>query len=153
MRPEDLPAVLALLARFNIAPLAPTPEIPDPERTEVVIGNAFVAAASGRIVGVTSFIERSPTVGEGASLAVEPEFRKRGIAEQLILAGRREMHRRGIRTLHTETDRPEWFLERWPCRVVGTVPKRHAFGRSDVGYWTILEIDLATLPGVADTGR
>jgi GNAT superfamily N-acetyltransferase len=153
MRPEDLQAVLALLGRFNIAPRAPTPELPDPERSEIAIDNAYVAVGGGRIIGVSSFFARSATVGEGASLAVAPEFRGRGIAEQLVHACRREMYRRGIRTLRTETDRPEWFLARWPYRIVGTVPKRHAFGRPDVDRWTVIEIELAALPGVADAGE
>jgi hypothetical protein len=49
--------------------------------------------------------------------------------------------------VRTETDRPDtvrWYVKRFGYRIVGTTPKKHAFSREDVDYWTVLELDLAT---------
>jgi GNAT superfamily N-acetyltransferase len=148
MQPADLDQVLALLAHWNLAPLAPSPDNPHPERTTFAVENATVAVDGGRIVGVNSFLVLSQTTAEGASFAVAPAYRGQGIGKQLIAASRRKMYHRGIRTLKSEADRPEvirMFVERG-ARVVGTVPKRHAFGSADADHWTVLEIDLETLP-------
>ena len=152
MRDADLPEAIALLAGANIAPVAPSVAIPHPERTDLIVDNTYVAVADGRLVGVRSFIQLSPTEGEGASLAVDPAYRGTGLAERLWLTGCREMYRRGIRTIRGETDKPDWFVERLGYRVVGTVPKRHPFGRLDVDHWTVIELDLGTVPGIADAG-
>jgi GNAT superfamily N-acetyltransferase len=88
-------------------------------------------------------------VAEGASLAVDPAFHSQGIGEQLQIAGYRDMYARGIRVVRGETDRPEtvrWLVARFGHRIVGTVPKRHAFGSPDVDQWTVLELDLDSLP-------
>lgn len=151
MQPADLDEVLALLAHWNLAPVAPSADNPHPERTEFAVENATVAVDGGRIVGVNSFFVLSPTVAEGASFAVAPAYRGQGIGKQLIDASRRKMYRLGIRTLRSEADRPEvirMFVARG-SRVVGTTPKRHAFGSADADHWTVLELDLDTLPEFA----
>jgi hypothetical protein len=51
----------------------------------------------------------------------------------------------GIRHVRTEADRPEtiaWYVRKFGYRVAGTVPKKHAFSLPDVGYWTVLTLDL-----------
>ncbi|MGH8618155.1 MAG: GNAT family N-acetyltransferase [Burkholderiales bacterium] len=154
MQRADLDAVLALLAHWNLAPSAPSAENPHPERTEFTVENATVAVDGGRIIGVNSYIVLSPTVAEGASFAVAPAYRGRGIGKQLIDASRRKMYRRGIRTIKSEADRPEvirMFVARG-ARIVGTVPKRHAFGSAEADRWTVLEVDLDTLPEFAKGG-
>ena len=155
MQPADLDQVLALLTHWNLAPIAPSAEIPHPERTEFTVENATVAVDRGRIVGVNSFLPLSPTVAEGASFAVAPDYRRRGIGKQLIDANRRKMYRRGIRTLRSEADRPEAIrmMLGGGHRIVGTVPKRHAFGAAGINHWTVLELDLTTVPELADLRR
>jgi hypothetical protein len=64
------------------------------------------------------------------------------------MAMRRAMYARGIRTVRSESDRPEtikWLVGRGH-RIVGTVPKRHSFGSPEVSEWTVLEFDLGSLP-------
>lgn len=149
MEPADFEQVMKLLAHWNIAPVAPSPDLPVPERTEIAIDNAYVAIDGDRVVGVCSYILHSPILAEGASFCVDPAYHCRGIGEKLILAMRRGMFARGIRTVRSEADRPgtiRWLVERMGCRVVGTSSKRHAFGSPDVGEWTVLEFDLALLP-------
>jgi len=152
MQPSDYAQVMELLAYWNLAPVAPSRDIPDPERTEVIVDNSFVALDGDRIVGVCSFIQLSPTLAEGASLGLDPAYHGRGIGAQVATAVRREMYARGIRTVRSESDRPEtiqWLVGRGH-RIVGTTPKRHAFGSPDVGHWTVLELDLGSLPELRD---
>lgn len=153
MQPSDYPFVMELLAHWNIAPLAPTRDIPHPERTEIIVENSHVALDGTRIVGVCSFIQHSPTLAEGASLALDPAYRGRRVGEKLLSAGRRCMYQRGIRTVRSESDRPaaiRWLVGRMGYRIAGTAPKRHAFGSPEVGQWTVLELDLDSLPELRD---
>ena len=148
MQPSDTEQVLKLLTLWNIAPVVPSPEVPVPERTEIIVDNTYVATDGDCIVGVCSFYQHSPVLGEAGSLAVDPAYHRRGVGDLLGLAMRRAMYTRGIRTVRSESDRPEtikWLVGRGH-RIVGTVPKRHAFGSSEVSEWTVLEFDLGSLP-------
>jgi ribosomal protein S18 acetylase RimI-like enzyme len=145
MRAEDMDEVIALLARFNMAPLAPSAENPHPERTEIIVENTFVALAGGRIIGVRSFIQHSAVEAEVASVAVSPEHQDMGVAAKLADAGQAEMRARGIRKARFETDRREvveWVVKRFGGRVLGYVLKRHSFGDPKVDRWTVVEFDL-----------
>lgn len=145
MRRSDLPGALRILARWNMAPRAPSAEVPDPERTSIDIGNAFVAEAGGRIVGTCSYFLLGDGWAETASLAVDPEPRFAGVGVLLQQARLDEMRGRGVRRVRTETDRPatvRWYVRRFGYRIVGTNPKKHAFSLPDVDHWTVLELDL-----------
>lgn len=145
MRDEDLPACMAILESWNMAPRQPSDEIPDPERTGIDVANGFVAEAEGRIVGTCSYIVHSPELAETASLAVDPLLRERDAGLLLQRARLDEMRRRGIRRVRTETDRPEtvrWYVNRFGYTIVGTTPKKHKFSREDIDFWTVLELDL-----------
>lgn len=149
MLPEDRAQVVELLACWNLAPVAPTASLPDPERTDIIVENTVVAVDDGRIIGVCSHIRLSPTLAEGASLAVDRAYHGRRVGDRLMLANRREMYARGIRRIRSESDSPktiEWLVKRFGYRVTGTVPKRHAFGLPGVDHWTVLECDLAEPP-------
>jgi len=146
MRPDDLAGALQILSLWNMAPLAPSAEVPDPERTSIEIANAFVAEAEGRIVGTCSYFILDDGWAETASLAVDPAPRFAGIGVSLQQARLDEMRRRGVRRVRTETDRPatvRWYVRRFGYRIVGTSPKKHAFGLPDVDHWTVLNLDLA----------
>lgn len=153
MRAEDRAQVLALLARWGIAPVAPSRETPVSERPELLADNMLVAVDGERIVGTRSWVPLGAGVAEGASLALDPAYQGRGIGERLMLAGYRDMYAAGIRTVRSEADRADtirWFVERWGYRVVGTRPKHHAFGAADADHWTVIELDLDTVPELAD---
>lgn len=142
LRPEDVEAAVAILEKWNMAPM---PDRPDAERSGLVVDNTFVAEDGCRIVGVASFLHRSKEVAETASLAVDPEYLGRGIGARLQRVRLDEMRRRGYRRVRTETDRPEtirWYVSKFGYRVVGTNPKKHEFSRRDIPEWTVLELEL-----------
>ncbi len=146
MREGDLPRAMAILRRWNMAPVAASRRIPRPERTGIEIANSFVAILGSRLVGVASYIVRGPREAETASLAVAPGMRGMGIGKRLHRARLAELKRRGIERLRTEADRPatiRWY-QQFGHRVVGTKRKRHAFGLRSVDRWTVLELDLGT---------
>jgi predicted N-acetyltransferase YhbS len=143
MAPADLPAASGILAQWN---MAPTPEIPDAERSGIAVENSFVAEDGGRIIGVSSWIDHSGGLGETASLAVDRTYRGKGVGEGLQRARIEEMRARGIRRVRTEADRPEtirWYVDKFGYQIVGTNPKKHDFSLPDVDCWTVLELDLA----------
>lgn len=145
MRPDDLGSALAILDHWNMAPRARSADQPDVEREHLDPETTLVAECDQVVVGVASFVVLSAQTAETASLAVAPEVRGTGIGYRLQQARLRWMRDLGIRTVRTETDRPEtivWYVERFGYRIVGTVPKKHSFSRTDIDEWTILEIDL-----------
>ena len=145
MRGDDLPGALEILRLWNMVPLAPSAEVPEPERTTINIDNAFVAEAEGRIVGTGSYFILGDGWAETASLAVDPAPRFAGVGILLQQARLDEMRARGVRWVRTETDRPatvRWYVQRFGYRIVGANPKKHAFSRPDVDHWTVLELDL-----------
>ena len=142
MSNDDVDAALAILGQWD---MAPETDNDDAERSTIRVENSFVAEADDTIVGVGSYIVHSETVGETASLAVDPEYRGEGIGYRLQIARLEEMYDRGIETVRTETDRPEtieWYIDNFGYERVGTNPKKHDFSLPDVDEWTVLELDL-----------
>lgn len=145
MKPEDMERVMAILSKWNMAPVKADPNIPDPERDRIEVDNTFVAVLQDDLVGVASYLILDEMHAETASLAVEPDFLGYGIGFQLQEARLTEMRSRGIRYLRTESDRPgviDWYVKKFGYTIKGKNPKKHAFGDPDRDYWTILELDL-----------
>jgi len=142
MRDDDVDAAMAVLDEWD---MAPETDQADAERSTIRVDNSFVADDSGTVVGVASYIIHDETLGETASLAVDPDYRGQGIGYRLQAARLKEMRSRGIETVRTETDRPEtieWYVENFGYERVGTNPKKHDFSLSEVDEWTVLELDL-----------
>lgn len=142
MRDDDVDAAMAVLDEWD---MAPETDRADAERTTIRVENSFVAEDAGTVVGVASYIIHSDTLGETASLAVDPDYRGRGIGYRLQVARLEEMRSRGVETVRTETDRPEtieWYVENFGYERTGTNPKKHDFSLSEVDEWTVLELDL-----------
>jgi len=143
--PEDIEQVVQLLSLWNLAPIAPSPECPEPEKSSMSIDTAFVACDGGRLIGVSSYSVISEDLAETMSLAVAPEYRGRGIGYRLQAARLKEMKERGIRVVRTDTDRPEtiqWYIKKFGYRIVGCKKKRHPSSLPYVNYWTVLELNL-----------
>lgn len=145
MTPDDLPDVIELLSKWNMAPIEPSPVNPDPERDSINIENSFVAVDESRIIGVSSYFLLSEDTAETASLAVDPEYKGKGIGYKLQKARIKEMKERGIKKVRTETDRPEtidWYIRKFGYKIIGKNKKKHHFSLENVEYWTVMELDI-----------
>ena len=145
MTPADMAPVMDILAKWNMAPVTPSKETPDPERSTIKIGNTFVAVSDDKVVGVGSYLEVDDDVAETASLAVDPLYKGKGIGFRLQVARLKEMKDRGFLRVRTETDRPktiQWYVRKFGYRKIGQNPKKHAFSLANVNVWTVLELDL-----------
>jgi 3-keto-5-aminohexanoate cleavage enzyme len=145
MKPEDMEAVVDLLSTWNMAPIQPRADVPDPRRSSIAIEHSFVAVDGARVVGVSSYFLLSEDCAETQNLAVHSDYRGKGVGYDLQRARLREMKERGITRVRTETDRPEtisWYVEKFGYRIVGQSKKKHAFSLLDVDHWTVLELDL-----------
>jgi predicted N-acetyltransferase YhbS len=146
MRHEDRARVIAILAQWNMAPVAPSREVPDSERAGIAAdGTTIVAVAGDQIVGVASYVLHGKRRAETASLAVDPGWRGTGVGARLQRARLAELKSRGVEEIFTETDRPEvieWYVRKFGYRIAGTRRKKHAFSLAEVDHWTVLELDL-----------
>ncbi len=143
MKDKDLTEAYALLEKWNMAPM---PDNPNAERSGIEVNHAFVAIKDNKIVGMSSYFLLSEDVAETASLAVDPEYKGLGLGFKLHEARIQEMKERGIKKVHTETDRPEtiqWYKDKFGYKEVGKNPKKHNFSLLEVDEWTILELELS----------
>lgn len=145
MLEQDREPVMRLLEYWNMAPRLPSAELPNPERSTLDVKNTFVAVADSVPVGVASYIMHAGSFAETASLAVSPAWLGSLVGERLQIARLVEMKARNVALVRTESDRPEvvdWYVRKFGYRIVGTAPKKHAFGRIDIDTWTVLELAL-----------
>jgi len=145
IRDADLGPAMALLAKWNMAPVQASSHVPDPERDHLDMANTFVACRREQVIGVASWLRIDSSRAETASLAVDPEFIGCGTGYKLQEARLAEMRSRGIRHVRTEADRPEvirWYVNKFGYRITGTNPKKHAFGLAGRDHWTVLELEL-----------
>lgn len=145
MQPQDMAAALALLDKWNMAPIQASQAVPHPERSQLHIDHTFVALRQGELVGVASYILLGGGRAETASLAVDPQYLGCGIGYELQRARMDEMRRKGVTQLQTESDRPEvihWYISKFGYRITGSNPKRHRFGQAECDHWTVLQLEL-----------
>ncbi len=146
MRPDDLGAAQAILARWNMAPSTPTAKVPDPERNDLELANSFVAELGRRVVGIASYLVPEPGMAETSGLAVDPDYLGCGIGQMLQEARLEEIRSRGLTRVRTETDRPEvihWYMEKFGYRRADTRKKKPPYlGLTDCDHWTVLELNL-----------
>jgi predicted N-acetyltransferase YhbS len=149
LRDEDFARVVEILGAWGMAPVEPSVDLPQPERSGLASGRTLVAESDGRIVGVASYVVESPRLAVTESLAVDPAWVGSGVAEALHGERLAILRALGIEIVRTEADRPRtiaWYVKRFGYRVVGTVPKKHVFSLPDVAFWTLLELDLTHEP-------
>jgi 3-keto-5-aminohexanoate cleavage enzyme len=145
MQPEDLEAVVKILAVWNMEPRYINQPDVEQECDHININNTFIAVLQDRIVGVASFTLIDSEHAETASLAVAPDMLGCGIGYKLQDRRLKEMRDLGIRHVRTETDRPliiRWYIEKFGYRKIGTIPKRHAFSDRKRDEWTVLRLEL-----------
>ena len=140
MESTDINAVVDILDKWNMAPIPVSADNPDPERDGINIESSFAATDGERIVGVFSYIIHNDELVETASLAVDPEYKGKGIGLQLQQARLSEMRQKGYKRVRTETDWQstiDWYIQKFAYRVIETNPKKHNFGLADVDHWTV----------------
>lgn len=142
---SDIPQILEILDQWNMKPVAPGKDMPDPERSRIDIEKFFVARSKGEIVGVAGYIVHTETYAETASLAVDKKYEGRGIGGALQIERMRELWKKGIKILRTEADRAKtiaWYKKHFGYVEIGRNPKKHNFSLNDVNEWVVLECDL-----------
>lgn len=143
----DWPEILAVLETANMH------HIPSPEVPEFDLACAFVARLgqggdgkrAGRIVGVAGYKVLSPATAKTTLLAVLPQARGCGVGRLLQERRMDVLCALGIRTLTTNSDRPEtiaWYEKHFGYVRVGVLKKLHPFGHAGIDHWTTLETDL-----------
>lgn len=145
IRVDDLGPAMALLSKWNMAPVQASAEVIQPERDHLEMDNTFVACLGDKVVGVASWLRIDNLRAETASLAVAPEVIGCGIGYKLQEARLAEMRSKGIRHLRTEADRPEvirWYVSKFGYRITGINPKKHVFSLAERDHWTVLELEL-----------
>lgn len=95
-----MPSIRALLSRYP-EQLAQT-NLPR-------ISSFLVAAAGGRIVGCCALQIYSKRLAEVRSLAVDPDFQKRGVASHLVELCKQRARERGVRELFAVTSQTGFF--------------------------------------------
>ena len=117
----DWPEILAVLETANMH------HIPSPEMPEFDLACAFVVRLVGKLVGVAGYKVLSPTTAKTTLLAVLPEARRCGVGRLLQERRRDALCALGIRTLTTNSDRPETIAaQAAPLRRNGHRPLDHA---------------------------
>ena len=142
---DDYDAAMEILDKWNMAPVAPSEDIENTERSVLDVERSFVAVQNGRVVGVCSYIVHTPELAETASFAVVPSCCGQSTGYRLQVARLKEMKQIGISIVHTETDREDtinWYIRKFGYKCIGTNPKKHAFSLPDVDKWVVLQLDL-----------
>jgi ribosomal-protein-alanine N-acetyltransferase len=142
---SDIPEILKILDQWYMKPVMPSNDIPFPERSHIDVEKFFVARIAKKVVGVAGYIVNSDTEAETASLAVDKSHRGKGIGKALQIERMKKLWQIGIKTLRTETDRPEtiaWYKKHFAYREVDRNPKKHDFSLPDVHEWMVLVCDL-----------
>ena len=143
---DDRPAVLHPPRRWNMAPIAPSAEVPDPERSGINLGEHLrrpfarpdrrggelpAYRRSDRRDGQPGGRSRLSWVATSAFGCRKPAWRRCDVSASA--------------EDRTEADRPEtihWYVDKFGYHIVGASRKRHPFSRLDRNEWTVLELDL-----------
>lgn len=101
-QPDDFPAIISLLAACHL---------PTDDLNVAGINNFVVATSENTLVGVCG-LEVFGIVGLPRSLAVEPEWRGRGIGERLVSENERRARDAGVGVLYLLTTTAQTYLQR-----------------------------------------
>ena len=138
--PEDWARILEILETANFH------RIGGPEMPSFPLGDCFVAAAGGEVIGVAGYRVLDPTTAKTTLLAVDPAYRGRAVGADLHRARQDFLRRQGIETLYTNVDdsrTAKWYMRHFGYQPTGKrIPKVEPFGRADVCEWTNLMVRL-----------
>lgn len=138
-RETDRQAILDVMRPWNMH------HVPSVEMEEMDLTTYFVARKDGKIIGAAGYAILSQTIGKTTLLGVLPEYQGSGTGKRLQNKRLEAMHRLGVKTVITNTDRPatiKWLKESYGFRETGILKKLMSFGDSYIDHWTTLELDL-----------
>ncbi len=101
-QPDDFPAIISLLTAC---------QLPMGDLNMAGINNFVVAISGNTLIGVCG-LEVFGTAGLPRSLAVEQEWRGRGIGERLVAENERRARDAGVRVLYLLTTTAATYLQR-----------------------------------------
>jgi 3-keto-5-aminohexanoate cleavage enzyme len=137
--PSDRDGILKVMSHFGMH------HVPSVEMDELDLSCFFVARMRGNIVGAAGYKLLAPGQGKTTLLGVLPECSGMGIGKDLQHKRMEVMHKKGVKTLTTNADRPDtilWYKKHYGYRQVGTLKKLCPFGLENVDHWTTLQTDL-----------
>ena len=136
----EWPRILEVLETANFH------HIGGPEMPSFPLGDCFVAAIEGAVIGVAGYRVLDDTTAKTTLLAVDPKYRGRRAGGALHTARQDYLRDLGIKTLYTNTDDERVIA--WYERVFGYIssgertPKLASFGRCDRQEWIELMVRL-----------
>ena len=137
--PSERDEIIKVLTPWNFH------HIPSVEVEEIDFSCFYVAKVNGEIVGVCGYNILSEGLGKTTLLAVLPEFKGSGIGKALHEKRLFEMHKRGVKKVITNADRPDiilWYKKNFGYKEVGKIKKLISFGVKTIDSWTTIEMDL-----------
>lgn len=137
---DDWPRILEILETANFH------HIGGREMPSFPLGDCFVAVAEGGVIGVAGYRVLDAVTAKTTLLVVDPAYRGRAVGAALQKARQDFLRRRGIKTLHTNTDDARvvaWYVRNFGYVPTGTrSPKVEPFGRDDQHEWINLMVEL-----------
>jgi ribosomal-protein-alanine N-acetyltransferase len=136
---EDKPEIFAILKQANMH------YIPSAEMPEITFENYFVAKIGQKVVGFCGYKVLSAQKAKTELMAVDKNYRGKGIGFMLQSNRMEDMLKKGIKTVVTNTDAPEtiqWYKKYFGYKEVGRLKKFHEFSDPLIDHWTTLESDL-----------
>lgn len=130
---QDRPDIVAVLRTAHFEAIG------GPEMPEFPLSDCFVAVTNGKIVGVGGYRILDPETAKTTLLAVDPNWRGRGIGNMLQDARLRVMKAAGVKRIYTNTDDDSviaWLERHYGFRRSGElIPKVSPFGRPEMNHW------------------
>jgi ribosomal-protein-alanine N-acetyltransferase len=140
LKAADKPQMMVLLRQVNMH------NIPSVEMPAVSWENYCVARVNGKVIGLCGFRLISEAEAKIELLAVDRNFRRKGVGLKLKVCRLNELTKRGVQTVIVNSDRPEsiaWYKKHFGYEEICRLKKEHEFGDPDVEWWTTLKLDLA----------
>ena len=110
MTDEDIDAVLAMDRKIVGDERAITYRDPLSFYLGAELGLSFAAEAEGKVIGFALGRLRDPDTGWIQTVAVDPEYRRQGIATKLVEALIDRCRSKGARTVHTVVSWRDWGM-------------------------------------------
>lgn len=135
----DLNDIFKVLKAWNMH------HIPSLEIEEIDISCFYIGIVEKKVVGVSGYKVLNKNEAKTVLLAVYPEFQGSGIGKALQNKRLEKIHKLGIKTLITNSDRRDvivWYKKYYGYKEIGKIKKLCSFGDKNISFWTTLQLDL-----------